>query len=122
SHVPRPSNREEHSLRSETSHNTRNEQCGVLGSALLEDKYVLLCLGARAITEAAQDQTRHLPLRADLRHRRAFHLSRVGFELFAQRVLLRERGHKRISCYDHPCDHPRGPLARRRLHWRELEV
>ncbi len=40
-------------------------------------------VSACAITEAAQDQTRHAPLPADLRHRRAFHLGRVGFELFA---------------------------------------
>src|SRR5438034_11704655 len=86
----RPSNREECSLRFETLHNTGNEQRGVLGSALLEEKYVILCLSARAITEAAQDQARHAPLPADLRHRRAFHLGRVGFELLAQRVLLRE--------------------------------
>jgi len=95
----------------ETPDNTSNEHRGVLGSALLEEKYVLLCLSARAITEAAQDQARHAPLQADLRHRRTFHLGRLGFELFAQRVLLRERGHKRISCYDHPRDDPWGPLA-----------
>jgi hypothetical protein len=77
-------------LRFETPHNAGNEQRGVLRSALLEDEYVLLCPSARAITKAAQDQTRHAPLPADLRHRRAFHLGRVGFELFAQRVLLRE--------------------------------
>src|SRR6266536_5221455 len=109
--LDRPSNRGECSLRFETPDNTGNEQRGVLGSALLEEEYVLRCLSARAITEAAQDQARHAPLPADLRHRRAFHLGRVGFELFAQRVLLRGRGHKRISGDDHPCDHPRGPLA-----------
>src|SRR6476646_9793157 len=110
-HFPRPSNREECSLRFETPDNTSNEQRGVLGSALLEEEYVLRCLSARAVTEAAQDQTRHAPLPADLCHRCAFHLGRVGFELFAQRVLLRGRGHKRISRYDHPRDDPRGPLA-----------
>src|SRR5436190_3488439 len=109
--LDRPSNREECSLRFETPDNTCNKQRGVLGSALLEDEYVILCLGARAITEATQDQARHAPLPADLRHRRAFHLGRVGFELFAQRVLLRQRGHKRISGHDHPRDDPRGPLA-----------
>ena len=109
-------------MRFETPDNTGNEQRCVLGSALLEEKYVLLCLSARAIAEAAQDEARHAPLPADLRHRRAFHLGRVGFELFAQRVLLRERGHKRISGHDHPCDDPRGPLACDRLHGRELEV
>ena len=40
-------------LRLETPDNTCNEQRGVLGSALLEEKYVLRCLSARAITEAA---------------------------------------------------------------------
>ena len=49
----RPSNREECSLRFETPDNTGNEQRGVLGSALLEEEYVLRCLNARAITEAA---------------------------------------------------------------------
>src|SRR6478735_7884016 len=83
-HFPRPSNREECSLRFEAPDNTSNEQRGVLGSALLEEEYVLRCLSARAITEAAQDQTGHAPLPADLCHRRAFHLGRVGFELFAQ--------------------------------------
>ena len=107
----RPSNREECSLRFETPDNTGNEQRGVLGSALLETEYVLRGLSARAITEAAQDQTRHAPLPADLRHRRPFRLSRVGFELFAQRVLLRGRGYKRISRHDHPRDDPRCPLA-----------
>src|SRR5213083_3295399 len=92
----RPSNREECSLAFKTPDNTCYEQRGILGSALLEEEYVLRCLSARAITEAAQDQARHAPLPADLRHRRAFHLGRVGFELFAQRVLLRGRGHKRI--------------------------
>src|SRR5438445_13704115 len=29
------------------------------GQRLLKEKYVLLCLSARAITEAAQDQARH---------------------------------------------------------------
>src|SRR6266478_5973429 len=120
--LDRPSNRDECSLAFETSDNTGNEQRGVLGSALLEEKYVLLCLSARAITEAAQDQARHAPLSAGLRHRRAFHLGRVGFELFAQRVLLRGRGHKRISRHDHPRDDPRDPLPRGRLHGRELEV
>src|SRR5213596_3350308 len=52
----RPSNREECSLRFETPDNTCNEQRGILGSALLEEEYVLRCLSARAITEAAQDQ------------------------------------------------------------------
>ena len=46
-------------MRFETPHNTCYEQRGVLGSALLEEEYVLLCLSARAITEAAQDQARH---------------------------------------------------------------
>jgi len=55
----RPSNREECSLRFETPDNTGNEQRGILGSALLEEEYVLRCLSARAITEAAQDQARH---------------------------------------------------------------
>jgi hypothetical protein len=50
---PRPSNREECSLRFETPDNTSNEQRGVLGSAFLEEEYVLRCLSARAITEAA---------------------------------------------------------------------
>ena len=40
-------------LHLETPHNTGNKQRGVLGSALLEEKYVLWCLNARAITEAA---------------------------------------------------------------------
>ena len=40
-------------LRLETPHNTGNEQRGVLRSALLEEEYVLQCLSARAITEAA---------------------------------------------------------------------
>src|SRR5207244_9226979 len=88
--LDRPSNREECSLRFETPDNTCYELRGVLGSALLEEEYVLLCLSARAITEAAQDQARHAPLPADLRHRCAFHLGRVSFDLFAQRVLLRE--------------------------------
>ena len=44
---------EECSLRFETPDNTGNEQRGVLGSALLEEQFVLRCLGARAITEAA---------------------------------------------------------------------
>src|SRR5438093_6623175 len=57
--LDRPSNREECSLAFETLHNTGNEQRGVLGSALLEEEYVLRCLSARAITEAAQDQARH---------------------------------------------------------------
>src|SRR5207249_9195699 len=70
----RPSNRDECSLAFETPDNTCYEQRGILGSALLEEQYVLLCLSARAITEAAQDQTRHAPLPADLRHRCAFHL------------------------------------------------
>src|SRR5436190_22736358 len=83
----RPSNRDECSLAFETPDNTGNEQRCVLGSALLEEKYVILRLSARAITETAQDQTRHAPLPADLRHRCAFHLGRVGFELLAQRVL-----------------------------------
>ena len=48
-----PSNREECSLRFETPDNTGNEQRCVLGSALLEEEYVLRCLNARAITEAA---------------------------------------------------------------------
>jgi len=95
----------------ETPDKTSNEQRGVLGSTLLEEEYILRCLRARAITEAAQDQARHAPLPADLRHRRAFHLGRVGFELFAQRVLLRARGHKRISRHDHPRDDARRPLA-----------
>src|SRR5437870_158052 len=120
--LDRPSNRDECSLAFETPDNTCYEQRRVLGSALLKEKYVLLCLSARAITEAAQDQARHAPLPADLRHRRAFHLGRVGFELFAQRVLLRGRGHKRISRHDHPRDDPRDPLPRGRLHGRELEV
>src|SRR5205807_4435505 len=120
--LDRPSNRDEYSLRFETPDNTCNKQRGVLGSAFLEEKYVLLCLSARAITEAAQDQARHAPLPADLRHRRAFHLGRVGFELFAQRVLLRGRGHKRISRHDHPRDDPRDPLPRGRLHGGELEI
>ena len=51
--------REECSLRFETPDNACYEQRGVLGSALLEEKYVLRCLSARAITEAAQDQARH---------------------------------------------------------------
>ena len=51
--LDRPSNREECSLRFETPDNTGNEQRGVLGSALLEEEYVLRCLSARAITEAA---------------------------------------------------------------------
>src|SRR5207247_3729498 len=106
----RPSNREECSLAFKTPDNTCYEQRGILGSALLEEEYVLRCLSARAITEAAQDQARHAPLPADLRHRRAFHLGRVSFELLAQRVLLRGRGHKRISRHDHPRDDPRGPL------------
>ena len=118
----RPSNREECSFRVLTPDNTGNEQRGVLGSALLEETYILRCLSARAITKAAKDQARHAPLPADLRHRRAFHLSRVGFELFAQRVLLRGRGHKRISRHDHPRDDPRDPLACGRLHRPELEV
>ena len=67
---------------------TSNEARGVLGSALLEETFILRCLSARVITEAAYDQARHAPLPADLRHRRAFHLGRIGFELFAQRVLL----------------------------------
>ena len=50
-------------------------------------------------------------LAQDLAAVRAFHLGRVGFELFAQRVLLRGRGHKRISRHDHPRDDPRSPLA-----------
>src|SRR5881409_3311076 len=75
-----PSNREECSLAFETPDNTYNKQRGVLGSALLEEEYVLRCLSARAITEAAQDQARHVPLPADLRHRRTFHLGGVGFE------------------------------------------
>jgi hypothetical protein len=49
----RPSNREECSLRFETPDNAGNEQRGVLGSALLEEEYVLRCLSGRAITEAA---------------------------------------------------------------------
>jgi hypothetical protein len=57
--LDRPSNREECSLRFETPDYAGNKQRGVLGSALLEEKYVLLCLSARAITEAAQDQARH---------------------------------------------------------------
>src|SRR5438067_6324337 len=80
----RPSNREDCSLAFETPDNTGNEQRGVLGSALLEEKYVILCLSAGAITEAAQDQAWHAPLPADLRHRRAVDLGCVGFELFAQ--------------------------------------
>ena len=40
-------------MRFETPDNTGNEQRGFLGSALLEENYVLLCLGAGAITEAA---------------------------------------------------------------------
>src|SRR5437762_12571017 len=55
----RPSNRDECSLAFETPDNTGNEQRCVLGSALLEEKYVILRLSARAITEPAQDQTRH---------------------------------------------------------------
>src|SRR5205809_7393557 len=58
----RPSNRDECSLAFETPDNAANEQRGVLGSALLEEEYVLLCLSARAITEAAQAQARHAPL------------------------------------------------------------
>ncbi len=42
-----------------TPDNTCYEQRGILGSALLEEEYVLRCLSARAITEAAQDQARH---------------------------------------------------------------
>ena len=72
----------------ETPDNTGNEARGVLGSALLEETFILRCLSARVITEAAYDQARHAPLPADLRHRRALHLGRIGFELFAQRVLL----------------------------------
>ena len=49
----RPSNRDNCSLAFETPDYTGNEQRGVLGSALLEEKYVILCLSARAITEAA---------------------------------------------------------------------
>ena len=49
--LDRPSNRDECSLRFETLHNTGNEQRGILGSALLEEKYVLRCLSARAITD-----------------------------------------------------------------------
>jgi hypothetical protein len=49
----RPSNREESSLRFETPDNPGNEARGVLGSALLEERFVLRCLSARAITEAA---------------------------------------------------------------------
>src|SRR5438552_13638018 len=119
--LDRPSNRDEYSLRFETPDNTCNKQRGVLGSAFLEEKYVLLCLSARAITEAAQDQARHAPLPADLRHRRAFHLGRVGFELFAQRVLLRGRGHASPVTIT-PVTTPRGPFSRGRLHRRELEV
>jgi hypothetical protein len=51
--LDRLSNREECSLRFETPDNTGNEQRGVLGSALIEEKFVLWCLSARAITEAA---------------------------------------------------------------------
>jgi hypothetical protein len=51
--LDRLSNREECSLRFETPDNTSNEQRGVLGSALIEEKFVLWCLSARAITEAA---------------------------------------------------------------------
>ena len=51
--LDRPSDREECSLRFETPDYTGNEQRGVLGSALLEEKFVLWCLSARAITEAA---------------------------------------------------------------------
>src|SRR5258707_15331484 len=36
-------------LRLETPHNTCNKQRGVLGSAFLEEEYVLRCLNARAI-------------------------------------------------------------------------
>ena len=43
----------------ETPDNTCYEQRGVLGSALLEEEYVLRCISAPAITEAAQDQARH---------------------------------------------------------------
>ena len=57
--LDRRSNREECSLRFKTPDYTGNEQRCVLGSALLEEKYVLRCLSARAITEAAQDQARH---------------------------------------------------------------
>ena len=46
-------------MRFETSDYNGNEQRCVLGSALLEEKYVILRLSARAITETAQDQTRH---------------------------------------------------------------
>ena len=49
----RPSNREECSLRLETPDNTGNEARSVLGSALLEEAFILRCLSARAITEAA---------------------------------------------------------------------
>ena len=51
--LDRPSNRDECLLAFDTPDNTGNEQRGILGSALLEEKYVLLCLSARAITEAA---------------------------------------------------------------------
>src|SRR5438105_1056752 len=44
----RPSNRDECSLAFETPDNTSNERRGVLGSAFLEEQYVLLCLSARA--------------------------------------------------------------------------
>ena len=40
-------------MRFETPDNTCYEQRGILGSALLEEDYVLRCLSARAITEAA---------------------------------------------------------------------
>ena len=46
-------------MRFETPKNTGNEQRCVLGSALFEEKYVLLCLSTRAITQAAHDQARH---------------------------------------------------------------
>jgi hypothetical protein len=49
----RPSNREECSLHLETLDNTGNEARSVLGSALLEAAFILRCLSARAITEAA---------------------------------------------------------------------
>ena len=51
--LDRPSNRDECSLAFEPPDNTCYEQRGVLGSTLLEEEYVLRCLSARAITEAA---------------------------------------------------------------------
>jgi hypothetical protein len=50
--LDRPSNRDECSLAFETPDNTGNEQRGILGSALLEEDYVLRCLSALCADDA----------------------------------------------------------------------